>query len=315
MRLLFLGGTKFLGRHLVEGALRRGHDVTTFTRGQTNPGLFPEAEEIHGDRTRDLAPLRGREWDAVIDTSAYVPRVARAAAEMLAGAVEHYTFVSTISVYGDLSGHVSEDSPLAELDDPASEDVEADYGGLKVLCEQAVTEAFGAERTLLVRPGLIVGPHDPSGRFTYWPERIAEGGEVLAPGDPERLVQVIDARDLAAWMLDMAERRASGAFNATSPRLPMRAVLEACGPAEITWVDERFLLERGVQEWTELPLWIADPDFRGMLDADVSRALAAGLTSRPLEETARDTVRAAVAGGMTRARERTLLAEWHSASS
>jgi 2'-hydroxyisoflavone reductase len=313
MRLLLIGGTKFLGRHLAEAALARGHALTTFTRGVTNPGLFPEAEEIHGDREVDLSALRGREWDAVIDTSGYLPRVVASSADALAGSVGLYVFVSTISVYGDLSGPVSEDSPLARLDDPGSEDVEAHYGALKVLCEQAVRERHA---TLAIRPGLIVGPHDPTGRFSYWPARIAAGGEVLAPGNPERPVQLIDVRDLAAWMLDMTERGETGAFNATSTKLPMRAMLEACGNARLTWVPDEFLLERGVEEWTELPLWLIDPGYRGMLDADVSRALGAGLSLRPLAETARDTLAAAPpVKGMTRERERELLAEWDSASS
>jgi 2'-hydroxyisoflavone reductase len=327
MRLLFFGGTLFLGRHLVEAALARGHDVTTFTRGITASGLFPGAEEIHGDRGGDLSALRGRDWDAVVDTCGYVPRVVRSSAQTLAGSAGHYTFVSSINAYADLDRRVSEESRLAVLEDPSSEDVQSHYGPLKVLCEQAVAEAFGDDRTLVVRPGLIVGPHDPTGRFSYWAARIAAGGEVLAPGDPERQVQLIDARDLAAWMLDMVERRASGAFTATSPQLPMREVLEACGDARLTWVDDEFLLERGVSEWDELPLWLVDPSVRGMLDADVSRAVGAGLTFRPLAETARDTLhwlqssagrpRPALPGvqlpqsGMDPALERELLAEWH----
>ncbi|MEA2391387.1 MAG: hypothetical protein QOK31_1496 [Solirubrobacteraceae bacterium] len=327
MRLLFFGGTLFLGRHLAEAALGRGHQVTTFTRGLTATGLFPDAEEMHGDRAADLSALEGREWDGVVDTSGYLPRVVGASARALAGAAGHYTFVSSINAYADLDRRVREDSRLARLDEGSSENVQEHYGPLKVLCEQAVAGAFGSDRTLVVRPGLIVGPHDPTGRFSYWVERIAAGGEVLAPGDPERLVQLIDARDLAAWILDMVEQGSAGAFNATSPRLPMRAVLEACGDARLTWVEDDFLLGRGVSEWDELPLWLVDPSVRGMLDADVSRAVGAGLSFRPVAETARDTLdwlranagkpRPALPGvqlpqaGMDPARERELLAEWH----
>jgi 2'-hydroxyisoflavone reductase len=206
MDLLVLGGTRFLGRHLVEEALGRGHQVTLFNRGESNPGLFPEVEELRGERGGDLSPLRGRRWDAAIDTSGYLPREVRRSAEILAGSAGHYTFVSSISVYEDFARTgIDEDAPVLEPPDP--EPVELDwelYGGLKVGCERAV-EAAMPGRALVVRPGMIVGPHDYTDRFPYWRRRVAEGGDVLAPGDPERQVQLIDARDLAGWMLRMAE--------------------------------------------------------------------------------------------------------------
>jgi 2'-hydroxyisoflavone reductase len=309
MRLLVLGGTAFLGRAVVEAALERGHEVTLFNRGRTNAELFPEAEKLRGDRDGDLSALAGRSWDAVVDPSGFIPRVVRGSAELLGDAVEHYTFVSSISVYASRGR-------LIELDDPTTEDVQQHYGGLKALCERVVDEIYPA-RSANVRAGLIVGPHDPTGRFTYWPHRIARGGEVLAPGPAERPVQLVDVRDLAAWMLDLGERRIAGTFDATGPTT-MGAVVDAClrvaaSDATITWVDYAFLLRQGVGEWLELPLWLASPEHRHLLKADASRALAAGLRLRPLEKT----VRAALASarpvngvGLAPERERELLAAW-----
>jgi 2'-hydroxyisoflavone reductase len=332
VRLLVLGGTLFLGRHAVDAALAGGHEVTVFNRGRTAPDLFPEAEWIRGDRAEDLSGLAGRDWDAVLDTSGYVPRVVRESVEVLEPCVGRYAFVSSISVYADLSGPVDEEAPTAELRDPASEDVAADYGALKAACEREVHGAFGP-RALAVRPGLIVGPHDPTGRFTYWVERAARGGDVLAPGDPRRRVQLIDARDLGAWIVRALEAGVGGVLNATGPepRPTMADVLDACRRAagvdsDPIWVDDAFLLERGVGEWDELPLWLVDPEWRGMLEADVSRAIARGLTFRALEQTARDTLAWLRGGGaarrdqapgvpadertLTAERERELLTEW-----
>ena len=206
MRLLVLGGTAFLGRHTVEAALGRGDEVTIFTRGRTNPELFPEAEHLVGDRDGDLGALAGRTWDGVVDTSGYVPRVLRLSAELLRGAVGRYVFVSSISVYGDFSRPVDEESDVAYLEDPFSENVEADYGALKAACEHVVDEVYG-ERGASVRAGLLVGPHDPTDRFTYWPRRLAEGGDVLAPGTPDAPVQLVDARDLGAWLVELGGAR------------------------------------------------------------------------------------------------------------
>jgi 2'-hydroxyisoflavone reductase len=289
VRLLVLGGTKFLGRAAVEAALARGDEVTLFNRGETNPELFLEAEKLRGDRDGDLSALEAREWDAVIDPSGYVPRIVRDSAELLRDAVGHYVFVSSGSVYAEpyVAGY-DESAPTVELEDPASEEVLRDYGALKAACEDVVREVFPDGHTN-VRAGLLVGPHDGSGRFTYWPVRGSLGGEVLAPGLPERLTQFIDVRDIGAWMVDACERRSSGTFNVTGEPIPLGAVLEACGVSEPVWVDESFLLEQEVGPWMELPLWVP-PDENAFLQMSVEKAIAAGLSFRPLEETVRDTL-------------------------
>jgi nucleoside-diphosphate-sugar epimerase len=294
--LLILGGTKFLGRHAVEHALAEGHEVTTFTRGKTNPGLFPDAEHLHGDRDGGLDRLRGRGWDGVVDTSGYVPRVVRQSAELLRDAVERYVFVSSISVYDDFATPVSESTPVARLDDPASEEVEAHYGALKAACEDVVEEVYG-DRSARVRAGLIAGPHDPTDRFTYWPRRIAAGGDVLGPGDPDAPVQFVDARDLARWLVQLALEGPGGTFNATGPAEPLafhelleRARTAIGSDANVVWVDEQRVLDAGVQPWMELPLWLPGDDYAGMARADIGRARSAGLRFRPVEETVVDTL-------------------------
>ncbi|HEV3468008.1 MAG TPA: SDR family oxidoreductase [Pyrinomonadaceae bacterium] len=299
MKLLILGGTLFLGRHLVGEASARGHEVTIFNRGRRNPELFPEVERLRGDRDGGLDALRGRSWDAVVDTSGYVPRVVRASAELLADAVGLYVFVSSVSAYADFSRPFDEDSPAATMPDETVEEVNGEtYGPLKVLCERAA-EAAMPGRVLVLRPGLIVGPHDPTVRFSYWTARVARGGEVLAPGDPARRIQFVDARDLAAWTLRMAEAGRPGLYNAAGPdyALTMGRFLEECraasaSDASFTWVGEQFLLERGVEPWSELPLWMPESSekHRYFLRADIGRALAFGLTFRPLRETIRDTL-------------------------
>jgi len=298
VRLLILGGTVFVGRHIVRAAQERGHEVTLFNRGQSNPDLFPGVEQLRGDRDGDLSALDGGRWDAVVDTGGYVPRVVRASAERLAGNVDHYTFISSLSVYSDFSAEgLVESSPVATIEDPAVEEVTGEtYGPLKALCEQVVQEVYG-DGALVVRPGLIVGPHDPTDRFTYWPVRVARGGDVLAPGAPERPVQFIDARDLAAWSVRMIEEGRSGIYNATGPEggLPMGEVLAACrrvseSDARFLWVDGDFLLERDVQPWSEMPLWLTGEDAVGFGSVNVEKAVADGLRFRPLGETAGDTL-------------------------
>jgi 2'-hydroxyisoflavone reductase len=318
VRLLVLGGTKFLGRAAVESALARGHEVTLFNRGETNPELFPEVEKLRGDRTQDLDMLQGRKWDAVLDPSGYIPSVVRASAEALADSTGHYLFVSSVSVYASLAEPVDEGSPVAELgdlpDDRLTEDY-SNYGPLKALCEQAVADVFG-EQQATVRPGLIVGANDPTGRFTYWPHRVARGGRVLAPAPPEGQVQFIDAKDLGVWLVDLSERRTGGVYNATHPGRSWSETLETCrevsgSDASVEWVPAELLKEHEVGEWMELPLWIADPDAAAMHEVDVSRAVAAGLAFRPLEETVRATLEhaATVDGvGLTPEREAELLA-------
>jgi len=294
VKLLVLGGTVFLGRHLVEAALARGDEVTIFNRGRTAPGLFPEVERLTGDRDGSLSALEGRTWDAVVDTSGFVPRVVRQSAELLADAAGVYCFVSSISVYTDFTSGPDETSDVEGLDDPATEDVDAAYGGLKAACEDVVRSIY-AERALAVRPGLIVGPHDPTGRFTYWPVRVARGGEVLAPAPPARGVQVIDVRDLASWMLELVARREGGTLNGVAAPTTFGELLAACAehasaPTELAWVDESFLLERNVAPWTELPLWIPGPNAAGHADVSTARAFASGLSPRPLPATVADTL-------------------------
>ena len=296
MNLLIIGGTQFLGRHLVDSALIEGHTVTLFNRGKTNPGLFPDVERIAGDRDGGLDGLKGRTWDAVIDTCGYFPRVVAQSASMLADATGHYTFVSSVSAYGSFDEPVNEDTPVGVLDDPTIEEITGEsYGPLKALCEQEVQRAFGA-RACIVRPGLIVGPFDPSDRFTYWPRRIARGGDVLAPGDPSLGTQFIDGRDLAAWILRAAVGGVGGVFNATGPatRLTIGETLDACvaavnPAARLVWAPDDFLLEHDVAPWMGLPLWLPATEAPGLVQTDISRALAAGLTFRPVGETARDT--------------------------
>ena len=317
MKLLLLGGPKFLGRAVADDALERGHELTFFNRGRTNPGLFPEVEKLVGDRDGDLRALDGRRWDAVIDTSGYVPRVVRASAETLSDS-GLYCFVSSISVYKDLSQKNDENGTLAELGElPADELTDESYGPLKALCENVIRKIFGG-RAIIVRPGLIAGPHDPTGRFTYWPHRIARGGEVLVPAPPERLTQLIDARDLGEWIVALCEHGVAGTFNATHPGLAWSDLVEACewvseSDVDIKWVPDAFLLDHNVGTWMELPLWIPDPRIEA-LHADVTRAVAAGLAFRPLAETARaalDDAGTTDAAGLTPEREAELLAAWH----
>jgi 2'-hydroxyisoflavone reductase len=324
VRVLVLGGTLFVGRHLVEAALGRGHEVTLLNRGRTNPELFPEVETLVGDRDAgDLSALRGRRFDAVVDTSARLPRWVRDTCGLLADAVDHYTFVSSCSVYADTSEPgTDERAPVHTLEDETVEDFTSaeTYGALKALCERAAEEALPG-RTLAVRAGLIVGPYDASGRFTYWVHRIARGGEVLAPEPRAQPVQLVHGRDLADWILAMAERRQAGVFNATGPETPltMEELLEAIrveteSTARLVWVDEEALLERGVEAWSDLPLWLApgtNPESANFLAVDVSKAVAHGLRFRTLAETIRDTLEHAALtpdAGLDPVRERELLA-------
>ncbi len=320
MKLLLLGGPRFLGRAVADAALERGHELSFLNRGRTNPELYPEAEKLVGDRDGSLGALRGRTWDAVIDTSGYVPHVVRASAEALAGS-GLYCFVSSVSVYADFSVPVDEESSPEELGEAPSDALTPDfsnYGALKALCETAVAETFGG-RALNVRPGLIVGPYDPTGRFTYWPKRVARGGEVLAVAPPERPTQFVDVRDLGAWLVDMCERDVAGTFNATHPGVSWAELLEACrtatgSDASITYVSETFLVENEVGEWMELPLWLAGPTMAYADRVDVDRALAAGLRFRPLDDTIRATLELAPSVdtvGLAPERETALLERWH----
>jgi 2'-hydroxyisoflavone reductase len=314
MKLLVLGGTVFLGRHFVDAALAAGHEVTLFNRGN-HRDVFPEVETRVGDRDGGLAALAGGSWDAAVDMCGFAPAVVAASARMLAERVDRYAFVSSISVYADTSViGIDESGRVRDTDD---------YGGNKAACEVEVERALPG-RALVIRPGLIVGPHDPTDRFTYWPRRVARGGDVLAPGAPSNLVQWIDVRDLAAWILRMVERSATGVFNACGPSpepLAMGAFLAACrdatgSDARFVWIDEDALLTHGVEPYTEMPLWVPR-ESAGFSAIDRSRALAAGLAFRTITGTIGDT-RAwdrargdpALSAGMAGEREREILAAY-----
>jgi 2'-hydroxyisoflavone reductase len=326
VNLLFLGGTAFLGRHLVELALERGHTVTLFHRGRTNPNLFPQAETILGDRKVSLDLVSKRKWDAVIDTSGYHPQEIRASTGLLARNIGRYIFISTISVYADFSqSNSSEDAPLLRLDDPESATVSNEtYGALKTHCEDVVQSICGRS-ALIIRPGLIVGPHDPTDRFTYWPVRVQRGGEILAPQAPDVKTQYIDVRDLAGWILLATERDLSGIYNATGPAQPqpLGALLESCrsvagADARFIWASPEFLAEHQVAPFLEMPLWVPPP-MQGLLTVNIERAIHAGLTFRPAEETIQDTLDwhatrppdIPLKAGLSPEREAALLAAWH----
>ena len=335
LRILILGGTGFTGPYQVRYALRRGHKVTTFNRGKTHPGELPsEVEQLIGDRNGKLDALKGRKWDVVIDNPTTLPAWVRDAAEILKGNVDRYVFISTISVYADTSKGVDETAPLAKYEgaDPYKETLEAmkasgykTYGPLKALSEQEAEKWFPG-KTLIIRPGLIVGPGDETDRFTYWPVRLDRGGEVLAPGAPTDPVQFIDARDLAEWTIRMAENRETGIYNATGPAKPLgigemldqiKGALKS--DAKFTWVPAEFLKEQKVEAWSDMPVWAGDE--LGLARTNINRALGKGLRFRPLTETARDTLswfksqpqdrQSKMKAGITPEREAEVLAAWH----
>lgn len=303
LRILVFGGTGFIGPKIVEHAVSRGHEVTLFNRGRTNTELFPDLEKIVGDRDPDkgegLKGLEGKTWDVAIDDSGYYPRHVKASAEMLAKAgVGHYLYVSSISAYASFEkAGMDESADVAKLDDPTVEtmgDGYRNYGGLKALCEAAVREAFG-ERCAVIRPGYIVGPGDPTDRFTYWPVRISRGGDALVPGTAADPVQVIDARDLGEWMVRVAEARTAGTFNACGParELPWGEVIEASRkasehPATVHWVAAE---ELGDAMAPQMPIWASpDGESSGIHRVSNRAAIAAGLTFRPIATIVADTL-------------------------
>lgn len=297
MKLLIIGGTRFLGRSIVAAARESGHEVTLFNRGQSNPDLYADLETIRGDRDGDLHLLHGRQWDAVIDTCGYVPRLVRTAAELLAPSVDHYIFISSISVYAEpYQAGLDENAPLTTMADSTIEEVTGEtYGPLKALCEQAADQAMNG-RALHVRAGLLVGPHDLTDRFTYWPHRVARGGEILAPGDPAAPTQFVDVRDIARWIISAAAARLTGPYNVTGPAetLTMAHFLHTCravagSDATFTWIPESFLLEKEVAPFTELPLWVPQ-ESAGLLQVNIDKARREGLAFRPLTATIRDTL-------------------------
>lgn len=314
-----IGGTQFVGRHITEAALAAGHDVTLLHRGRTNADLFPEATHILADRDQDLSALAGARWDATIDVSAYFPRQVSALAQALGGNGGQYVYISSVSAY-EPPTHLdySEDAPVRRL--PPGEVpetvTEETYGALKVLCEDAAVEHFGAG-TLIIRPTYVIGPHDHSGRFTYWVQRIARGGEVLAPGFPDRAIQVIDARDQAAFIVAGVAAGLAGTFHTVGPSFPFSSMLDhivkAIGPADtrLTWVDPQFLLDAG-QDGSTLPLWYAgDEDDARTNTANPAAALKAGLVLRPLAKTILDVSREEpVTDFLSPEDESRLLAQW-----
>ena len=296
LHILVLGGTGFLGPHVVERALSRGHKVTLFNRGKTQPHLFPELEKLRGDRKSDLSALDGRRFDAVIDTSGYIPKDVTVTARKLQDSGQ-YLFVSSVSAYAETNVSVTEDSPLAVLTDPNSEDVRRDYGPLKAACERAAEHEMPG-KTIVIRPGLIVGPGDPTDRFTYWPVRVARGGDVLAPGTPADPIQSVDVRDLAAFMVLTLEKRAHHAYNVAGPGSPLTigGLLHSCkeiskSDANFRFVSAEKLEELGVSGWTDMPIWVPPTsEGAGLLNANIDRAVALGLKHRPIETTIRDTL-------------------------
>jgi 2'-hydroxyisoflavone reductase len=338
MKLLILGGTRFVGRHVVTAARARRHEVTVFSRGNYSSEELG-AESIRGDRHTELHKLQGRQWDAVVDTSGHLPRAVRAAAEVLADKVARYVFISSQNAYRDVSvPGIDETYPLRtlsseQLDHANAIDASGQpsygelYGGLKALCEQAADDTMPG-RVLILRPGLIVGPYDYTDRFTYWPVRVARGGEVLAPGHPDRFIQFIDVRDLAEWIVGMIERKATGAYNTHGipNTLTMQGLLDECksvtgSDAQFTWATEDFLLHEKVAAWSELPLWLpeeAAPHLKGFMFINPAKAIAAGLTFRPLSQTITDTLTwyetnrgDELKAGLDFYKERALLYKWH----
>ncbi|MFG2698298.1 NAD-dependent epimerase/dehydratase family protein [Kitasatospora sp. NPDC048407] len=294
LSLLVLGGTRFVGRAVVEAALAAGHQVTMFNRGLSDPGLFAEAgaETLIGDRTADLSALEGRRWDAVIDVAGYLPEVVQRSVTALGDRVGRYVFISTISVLADLSTVQDEDGEVLELVEGLPP-IQL-YGANKAACERIVLDAYG-ERASIVRPGLIVGPYDTTDRFAYWPRRFRRGGRVLLPGDPADPTQFIDVRDLAAWILGCATEQRGGIHLVTGHSMPIGEFFTACqavagSDVETVWIGTETLLKAGVAPWMGVPLWNGDPDYAAANRSDISRALAAGLTFRPLAETLADTL-------------------------
>lgn len=337
MRILIIGGTAFVGRHIAQAALSAGHDVTLFHRGHTGMDLFPEAWHLTGDRNEDLSALAAGSWDATIDVCAYLPGQVRALAEALDGRGGQHVFISSVSAYQTpIALCFTEDAPLAQLADPMTQEITGQtYGALKAACEHAVTELYGADGATIVRPTYVIGPHDYSGRFTWWVERIARGGAVLAPGSPDYPIQVIDARDLAAWVVTLVDVPVTGVFHAVSPSPPfgfgdlLHAIAAEVAPpeTELIWVDRDFLIAEG-EDGTSLPMWPGAHGGREINAADPSAALAAGLTPRPIRqsiaeihshELASPTAIGPVVGvadlgqreiGLTAQREAELLARW-----
>jgi 2'-hydroxyisoflavone reductase len=297
LNVLVLGGTRFLGRHLVEEFLKRGHKVTLFNRAVSNPNLFSNLEKIKGDRGGDnLKALMGRKWDAVIDTSGYIPRIVELSSNILCNSTSHYTFISTISVYEDFNiDDIDENSSLAKLEDPKNENItDKTYGPLKGLCE-SVVQSYFPKKALIIRPGIIVGPYDTSDRFTYWVDRVNKGGKVLAP--PNQSLQFIDVRDLSKWIVEMVEKQKTGIYNATGETIDFKYLFQECqkvsgNKADVIWVNEDFLLKKDVKGWAELPFWVPKAwKISGVFTINSQKAIKEGLKFRRLVETISSTLK------------------------
>ena len=334
MRILILGGTRFIGPHQVRYALDRGHEVSIFTRGRTEPPFFHDyfdrVEHLIGDRDDDLSALAGREWDAVIDNSASIPRWVAMSTELLQGQVGRYLFVSSISAYADFASvGIDETYPVGQLSSPDVESMN-EYGPMKARCEEIATEAFG-DGAINVRPGLIVGPGDNTDRWTYWPVRVARGGEVLAPNSAADPVQNIDARDLSEWIVRLVETPGTGGtYNATGEVRTFGGMLDEiraalASDATFTWVSTDFMAEHGVRPWSHMTNWVPpEGESVGMNQVSVAAAVEAGLTFRPLGDTARDTMewwntlpgerRAQMGAGLPAELEAEVLAAWKESS-
>ncbi len=332
LKILILGGTAFLGPAIVRAARRRGHELTLFNRGRTNADLFPDIETIIGDRDGDLEGLKGREWDCVVDTSGYVPRLVKDSTALLKDAVKHYCFISSVSVYErfDEPG-IDENFPVGVIEDETIEEItEESYGPLKALCEQAAEAAFPG-RCTNIRPGLIVGEMDRSDRFTYWPIRVSKGGEVLAPNSPRDGIQLIDVNDLGEWTVYCLEKQIMGVYNAVSPPefLDIGGLLDACkavsgSDASFVWADAKFLEEHEVAGWMEMTCWMPpEGEYAGFNQINVNAALSQGMSNRPISETVRDTLNwrsclpdertEKTRAGLDPEKEKTVLAAWHEA--
>ena len=327
LRILILGGTGFIGPHMVREALRRGHEVELFNRGRTDSELFPDLKLLVGDRDNGLEALEGGSWDVVVDNSGYVPRHVEDSARLLASVVSHYLYISTISVYGEFTKPIDEDTAVGTLEDETTEEVTGEsYGPLKALCEQRVITEVGAGRTTVLRPTYICGPGDRTDRYSYWPIRAMRGGEMLWPGTPDDDIQIIDVRDLANFTVDCLEKKIPGIYNTVTPKgsFKMGHLLEDClavtaSDMSPTWVSTEFLKK---QEDVLLPIW-EDPQGENsqLLTVDGSRATAAGLVNRPTRETARDTIAwwktlpaertASTRAGLGPEKEAALLSDWH----
>lgn len=329
LKILILGGTGYIGPHMVREALRRGHEVTLFNRGRRASDLFPDLETRIGDRDGQLDSLQGGQWDAVVDNSGYVPRHVRDSASLLQPAAPYYLFISSISAYANFDVELDEDSPLATIEDETVEEITGEtYGALKVLCEKAVSEVYGNDNCAILRPTYICGPGDTTDRFSYWPIRVSRGGEMLLPESPDSPLQIIDVRDLASFVVDCVEQRISGVYNTVTPKGEYtlgKAIADSQAVAgtqvDPIWMDLNFIAEHQLVEKGEIPTW-APSDSGESKWALVSgaRAAAAGMETRPIRETIRGILdwwptlpeerRSKMRAGMSPEREAELIVAW-----